>query len=40
MLADPHLRGGLNVHQGKLIHPAVAEAQGKPFSDAREVLES
>jgi alanine dehydrogenase len=40
MLADAHLRDGLNVHRGKLIHPAVAEAQGKSFTDAQEVLGS
>ncbi len=25
---DPHLRNGLNVHAGKLRHPAVIEALG------------
>ncbi|HEY5410899.1 MAG TPA: alanine dehydrogenase [Caulobacteraceae bacterium] len=30
---DPHLAKGLNVLGGKLTHPAVAEAVGKPFSD-------
>ena len=31
--ADPHLAKGLNVLGGKITHPAVAEAVGKPFSD-------
>jgi alanine dehydrogenase len=26
MRTDPHLRDGLNVHRGKITHPAVAEA--------------
>ncbi len=30
---DPHLAKGLNVLKGKITHPAVAEAVGKPFSD-------
>jgi alanine dehydrogenase len=25
---DPHLRAGLNVHRGRIVHPAVAEALG------------
>ncbi|HEB96897.1 MAG TPA: alanine dehydrogenase, partial [Sedimenticola thiotaurini] len=28
---DPHLRQGLNVDAGRITHPAVAEALGKPF---------
>jgi len=36
--ADPHLRDGLNIYRGRLIHPAVAEAQDKAFSEAAEVL--
>ena len=31
--ADPHLARGLNVLHGQLIHPAVAEALGRPFVD-------
>ena len=31
--ADPHLAKGLNVLKGKITHPAVADAIGKPFSD-------
>ena len=30
---DPHLAKGLNVLNGKITHPAVAEAVNKPFSD-------
>ncbi|KAA3627873.1 MAG: alanine dehydrogenase [Proteobacteria bacterium] len=38
-LADnPHLRNGLNVHQGTITHPAVAEALGKPYRSAAEAL--
>ena len=28
---DPHLAAGLNVHAGKVTHPAVAEALGRPY---------
>ena len=28
---DPHLRAGLNVHDGRVTHPAVAEALGEDF---------
>jgi alanine dehydrogenase len=28
MLADPHLLAGLNVHGGRIMHPAVAAALG------------
>jgi alanine dehydrogenase len=28
---DPHLRDGLNVHAGRIAHPAVAEALGLPL---------
>ncbi|NBX65736.1 MAG: alanine dehydrogenase [Proteobacteria bacterium] len=28
---DPHLAMGLNVHEGKIMHPAVAEALGQPY---------
>ncbi len=30
---DPHLAKGLNVLNGELTHPAVAQALGKPFAD-------
>ncbi|PWC31820.1 alanine dehydrogenase [Azospirillum sp. TSO22-1] len=30
---DPHLLAGLNVHAGKITHPAVADALGTPYAD-------
>ena len=30
---DPHLAKGLNVLNGQITHPAVADAVGKPFED-------
>jgi alanine dehydrogenase len=30
--ADPHLRAGLNVALGKVVHPAVADALGLPYT--------
>jgi alanine dehydrogenase len=30
---DAHLRGGLNVHAGRIVHPAVAEALGLPLGE-------
>jgi alanine dehydrogenase len=33
LLADPHLRDGLNVHRGKITHRAVAESLGIPYAD-------
>ena len=38
MRGDPHLMAGLNIHRGRLIHPAVAEAQEKTFTEAAEAL--
>jgi alanine dehydrogenase len=38
MLAYPHLADGLNLYRGKLVHPAVAEAQGKDFTAAADAL--
>lgn len=38
MAADPHLRAGLNVHDGKITHPAVAEALALPYTPAEEVV--
>jgi alanine dehydrogenase len=32
------LRAGLNVHDGKITHRAVAEALGDPYLPASEVL--
>jgi alanine dehydrogenase len=34
---DPHLAKGLNILTGKITHPAVAAALGKPFSDPYRV---
>ncbi len=36
--ADAHLRDGLNVHRGRITHPAVAEALGVPYVPADEAL--
>jgi alanine dehydrogenase len=33
LAADPHLRAGLNIHRGKVTHPAVAESLGFTFTD-------
>jgi alanine dehydrogenase len=30
---DPHLRNGLNIAQGQITHPAVAQALGTDFLD-------
>ena len=38
MLDDPHLLGGLNIHQGKVTYAAVAEALALPYTDARQAL--
>jgi alanine dehydrogenase len=38
MLADPHLRNGLNVHRGKVTHPAVAEALKLDYLPADKAL--
>lgn len=35
---DPHLRDGLNVHAGRITHPAVAEALGVELLAATEAL--
>jgi alanine dehydrogenase len=35
---DPHLRDGLNVHRGRIAHPAVAAALGETCWDARRLL--
>ena len=35
---DPHLRNGLNVHEGKVTHRAVAEALGLKFTPAEAAL--
>ena len=38
MRNDPHLMDGLNIHRGRLIHPAVADAQEKDFTAAAAAL--
>ncbi len=38
MRDDPHLREGLNIHAGQVIHPAVAEAFGLPHTPAVDVI--
>lgn len=35
---NPHLAHGLNVHQGRILHPAVATALGLPLLPAEQVL--
>jgi len=36
---DAHLRNGLNVHDGRIAHPAVAAALGHPFHAPETLLE-
>lgn len=38
LAGNPHLRNGLNVHQGRITHKAVAEALGMPYHPAEQVL--
>lgn len=38
MADDPHLRAGLNVYDGRVTHPAVAEALGLPYTPAEEIV--
>ena len=38
LMEDPHLRDGLNIHEGKITHKAVAEALDHPYVPASEVL--
>lgn len=38
LLDDPHFANGLNVHGGKVTHPAVAEAQGLDFVKPKVAL--
>ena len=40
MAEDPHLRAGLNVYDGKITHPAVANALGLPYSPAEDAIHS
>ncbi|HET9701601.1 MAG TPA: alanine dehydrogenase [Burkholderiales bacterium] len=35
---DPHLRAGLNVCEGRITHPSVADALGLPCADPQQVL--
>jgi alanine dehydrogenase len=35
---DPHLRAGLNVHEGQITYAAVAEALGVPYVDAARAI--
>ncbi len=35
---DPHLRAGLNVHAGRVTHPAVARDLGQPWEPAEDAL--
>lgn len=35
---DPHLRNGLNIANGQVTHPAVAQALGTPWVAAEKVL--
>lgn len=35
---DRNLLGGLNLHEGKVYHPAIAEAHGLPLVNAEEML--
>lgn len=37
---DPHLRNGLNVHRGKITHPAVAQALGFEAVDSEKAIEA
>jgi alanine dehydrogenase len=37
---DPHLRAGLNVHAGRLVHPAVAQALGIDYIPSERVLKN
>ncbi|MGB0577938.1 MAG: alanine dehydrogenase [Alphaproteobacteria bacterium] len=38
MRSDRHLRAGLNIYQGQVTYQAVADAQGRPFTEAEAVL--
>lgn len=40
LLADSHLRRGLNVCYGKLTHPAVARDLGQPYIDPVEAIQA
>jgi alanine dehydrogenase len=38
LLDDPHLRNGLNIHQGKITYGAVAEVRGLTWTTAEKAL--
>src|SRR5579862_3882020 len=38
MMQDAHLRAGLNVFEGKITHPAVAQALGVPYTPPENAL--
>jgi alanine dehydrogenase len=38
MTSDAHLRNGLNVHEGQVTHPAVAEALGLPYTPVETIV--
>lgn len=38
LAADPHLAEGLNLHAGRVTHPAVAEALGHAYAPVGDVL--
>ena len=38
MAQDPHLRAGLNIYDGKITHPAVAQALGMPFTPPENAM--
>jgi alanine dehydrogenase len=40
MAADPHLRSGLNVHEGQITHAAVAEALGLPYTPVEVIVDA
>jgi alanine dehydrogenase len=40
LLDDPHLRNGLNIHQGKITYGAVAEVRGLTWTPAEKALEN
>ena len=39
MLEDPHLRNGLNIMQGHVMHPAVADALGLAHTEPKKLLD-
>jgi alanine dehydrogenase len=40
MADDPHLRAGLNIYDGKITHPAVAEALGLRYTPAETIVDA